>query len=732
MDDGFIFAAAVACESSGPEAGAGPPSKSFCQPTLQLPPSPSRARSRRQLPKALAAEVVFEGINAQDEAVFLSPEKCSTPSHLRPFCEDRFIHNLDTGQCRRLGEGALTNSFLQGDPIHPSELVAGLESLGSWASWRSEKRASDDQLGLALESGSLDLLRQALKKPEDVGAPRSSVNSRSLYGRTALHIGASVGKAESVELLLDAGVDIEAVTDTGLTPLHIASQRGHLSVAALLLDWGAGACPENDDRNLPIHLAAKSGHVSIIRLLIRHGGHGQLFFRNSMGQGPLDVSMDIHTADVIKVLETEAPASVKSNSHPASDTYAGRTPFRQGAVLLHNSRSDAVHRLLRATQNKPCLQNECNATPIHKKTKQWSANKEAAEKEKSSQHSRSRPSNNELRGSRGPFASVRHGSGIEKVGPDSFLHLRRLGKGSFGEVFLVRHAKTQQDFAMKILRKSTLNKTGNLLRYAMTERNVLSYVRHPYMVSMHYAFQTRAFLVLVLEFCPGGNLQQLIERLKRLDDTLAQLYTAEILLALIHLHERKILHRDMKPDNVVIDKYGHAMLTDFGLSKEGVSAITGSSSFCGSVAYLAPEILFRKAHRHTVDIYGLGVLLFTMLTGRPPFYHPVREEIHNNIKHSSLIVPPCVPHLAAALICRLVARDPLKRIGAADTKDVKKHEYFSDIDFDALMRREVSAPRALVLPYSSWPRGDSATPFYDLGNVGVQEVPGWSFSNGSS
>merc|ERR1712054_10233 len=230
---------------------------------------------------------------------------------------------------------------------------------------------------------------------------------------------------------------------------------------------------------------------------------------------------------------------------------------------------------------------------------------------------------------------------------------------------------------------------GNLLRYAVTERNVLSYIHHPYMVSLHYAFQTRTYLVLVLEFCPGGNLQALIEREKRLPESLAQLYTAEILLALSHLHERSIVFRDLKPDNIVIDAIGHAMLTDFGLSKEGVSALHGTKSFCGSVAFLAPEILQRKGHRHTVDIYGLGVLLFDMLTGLPPFYHPDREKLYNNIKHARLVVPSDIPEDTADFIKATMNKEQSLRLGAHDSNDVKGHRYFHNVDFDALMRREV-------------------------------------------
>merc|ERR1719408_1057783 len=104
---------------------------------------------------------------------------------------------------------------------------------------------------------------------------------------------------------------------------------------------------------------------------------------------------------------------------------------------------------------------------------------------------------------------------MEKVGPDSFVYMARLGKGSFGEVFQVKHRATNQVYAMKVLRKSKIV-PGNLLRYAMTERNVLSYIHHPYIVSLYFAFQTRSYLVLVLQFCPNGNLQHLIEREKRL------------------------------------------------------------------------------------------------------------------------------------------------------------------------------------------------------------------------
>jgi len=155
------------------------------------------------------------------------------------------------------------------------------------------------------------------------------------------------------------------------------------------------------------------------------------------------------------------------------------------------------------------------------------------------------------------------------------------------------------------------------------------------------------------------------------------------------LHERRIIFRDLKPDNVVISEEHHTLLTDFGLSKQGVVGLQGAKSFCGSMAFIAPEILFRHGHGRTVDIYGLGVVLFAMLVGSPPFYHPDRETLCNNIKFGKLTIPSKLPEGARSIIGSLLERKPAKRLGCKDTADVKTDPFFNSIDFDALMRGEV-------------------------------------------
>lgn len=172
---------------------------------------------------------------------------------------------------------------------------------------------------------------------------------------------------------------------------------------------------------------------------------------------------------------------------------------------------------------------------------------------------------------------------------------------------------------MKVLTKAKIL-GHNLTRYALTERNVLSIQKHPFIVGLHYAFQTQEKLFLVLDYCPGGDLAEYLQLEKKFNEEKTRLYACDILLALEELHRKDIIFRDLKPDNVVLDKDGHALLTDFGLSKEGVMREGMAKSFCGSYAYLAPEMLKKIGHGKAVDWYLLGVIIYEMLCGLPPYY----------------------------------------------------------------------------------------------------------------
>jgi serine/threonine protein kinase len=191
---------------------------------------------------------------------------------------------------------------------------------------------------------------------------------------------------------------------------------------------------------------------------------------------------------------------------------------------------------------------------------------------------------------------------------------------------------------MKVLRKRN---EENWLRYVLTERAVLANSDHPFIVKLRYAFQTHNKLFLVMDFCPGGDLETLLTREKgQLTEERAKFYIAEIILAIKDLHSRNIIYRDLKPENVVIDGGGHALLVDFGMAKDAVSkAETGAATFCGSIKYLAPEMLNQLGHGQALDWYLLGVLLYEMIVGVTPFFSSNKDTLFNNIRYGKLKLP---------------------------------------------------------------------------------------------
>ena len=281
----------------------------------------------------------------------------------------------------------------------------------------------------------------------------------------------------------------------------------------------------------------------------------------------------------------------------------------------------------------------------------------------------------------------------EKIGPSNFICLALLGQGSFGEVYLVKKKDSDDFYAMKVLDKCRIAKQ-NIFKYVLTERNVLSVMHNPFIVKLNYAFQTSEKLFLLLDYCPGGDLSKQLQIQTRFSEEKAKFYICEIILALGELHKNNIIFRDLKPDNVVIDKEGHALLTDFGLSREGVVGKEIAKSFCGSIAYLAPEMLNRCGHGKAVDWYLLGVLFYELLVGVPPYFTANQEQIFKNIQKAELYIPPFVSDKAQNLIRSLLKRNPNERLGSKrDVEEIKEDEYFSDVDWQKVYERKYKPPQ---------------------------------------
>jgi len=277
---------------------------------------------------------------------------------------------------------------------------------------------------------------------------------------------------------------------------------------------------------------------------------------------------------------------------------------------------------------------------------------------------------------------------------DSFKMIKVVGKGSFGKVFLVREKQTNEMFALKVLKKDNIIKR-NQVEHTKTERSVLGYVKHPFIVGLNMAFQSKDKLYFVLDYCAGGELFFHLGKVGKFSEKRACFYAAEITLAINYVHDLDIVYRDLKPENVLLDSRGHVRLTDFGLSKEGISnSSSGANSFCGTPEYLAPEILNRHGHGRAVDWWSLGALLYEMLTGLPPFYCRDREKLFEKIRKGTLEYPKYLSARAQQILRGLLTKDPHRRLGSGpnDAEDIKAQVFFSDLNWDKLMKGEVAPP----------------------------------------
>lgn len=304
------------------------------------------------------------------------------------------------------------------------------------------------------------------------------------------------------------------------------------------------------------------------------------------------------------------------------------------------------------------------------------------------------PDTSETDGSQGiPFDLGKDGGGAKATVKD-FEMLKVIGKGSFGRVLLGKHIKRDKVFAIKVLSKEAIVKQ-NEVAHIMSERAVLQEnVRHPFLVGLHYSFQTPQKLYFVLDYVNGGELFFHLQQEKRFSLARARFYAAEVTSALGFLHGLNIVYRDLKPENILLDSEGHVVITDFGLCKENVPPGGTTSTFCGTPEYLAPEVLKKHSYGRAVDWWCLGCVTYEMMCGLPPFYSRDCNEMYDRILHDTLSFPEFVPGDARSFLRGLLVRIPDQRLGGslADDQDVKRHEFFGGLDWAALDGRAIKPP----------------------------------------
>ncbi|XP_053721660.1 ribosomal protein S6 kinase alpha-2 [Synchiropus splendidus] len=285
--------------------------------------------------------------------------------------------------------------------------------------------------------------------------------------------------------------------------------------------------------------------------------------------------------------------------------------------------------------------------------------------------------------------------GCEKADPSQFQLLKVLGQGSYGKVFLVRKMKgvdRGQLYAMKVLKKATL-KVRDRVRSKM-ERDILAEVNHPFIVKLHYAFQTEGKLYLILDFLRGGDLFTRLSKEVMFTEEDVKFYLAELALALDHLHSLGIIYRDLKPENILLDEDGHIKITDFGLSKEAIDHDKRAYSFCGTIEYMAPEVVNRRGHTQSADWWSFGVLMFEMLTGSLPFQGKDRKETMALILKAKLGMPQFLSPEVQSLLRALFKRNPANRLGAGPdgVEEIKRHCFFASINWNKLYRKDIRPP----------------------------------------
>ncbi|KAI9741836.1 MAG: hypothetical protein M1834_000224 [Cirrosporium novae-zelandiae] len=272
---------------------------------------------------------------------------------------------------------------------------------------------------------------------------------------------------------------------------------------------------------------------------------------------------------------------------------------------------------------------------------------------------------------------------------EDFELLKVVGKGSFGKVMQVMKRDTHRIYALKTIRKAHIISRSEVA-HTLAERSVLAQINNSFIVPLKFSFQSPEKLYLVLAFVNGGELFHHLQKEQRFDINRSRFYTAELLCALECLHGFKVIYRDLKPENILLDYTGHIALCDFGLCKLDMKDEDRTNTFCGTPEYLAPELLLGHGYTKTVDWWTLGVLLYEMLTGLPPFYDENTNEMYRKILQEPLHFPghEIVPPAAKDLLTRLLDRNPEKRLGANGASEIKAHHFFHAIDWRKLLQRK--------------------------------------------
>ncbi|VDK69599.1 unnamed protein product [Litomosoides sigmodontis] len=281
-------------------------------------------------------------------------------------------------------------------------------------------------------------------------------------------------------------------------------------------------------------------------------------------------------------------------------------------------------------------------------------------------------------------------SSATSVSIDAVERMQTIGTGSFGRVYLARDCKTKKYYALKKMSISKVIATRQM-NHVFSEKEILASLRHPFIVKMYSSKCDGKNLYILFEYIPGGELFSYLRNVQQFPDLTARFYACEVILALEYLHSKNIVYRDLKPENLMLTKSGHLKLTDFGFAK---TIKNKTNTLCGTPEYLAPEVIDGKGYNKAVDWWSLGVLIYEMLTGLPPFQGDTLPNIYEEIITGQVDFPKTMDFLATDLIKKLLVLDPAKRLGNLEggAEDIKIQTWFSDVRWDDVINMKITPP----------------------------------------
>ncbi|UJR23274.1 hypothetical protein I4U23_026291 [Adineta vaga] len=299
---------------------------------------------------------------------------------------------------------------------------------------------------------------------------------------------------------------------------------------------------------------------------------------------------------------------------------------------------------------------------------------------------------------------------------NSFDIIRTVGTGTFGRVQLVCHRETNTFYALKLMSIRQVVESKQV-EHVRNEKKILTMTDHPFLVRLQWTTHTNSLLYLLFEYLPGGELFQMMRKREKFDPKIGIFYASEVLLALDYLHHLDILYRDLKPENIILDIEGHIRLVDFGFAKQTKER---TFTLCGTVDYLAPEVIQNRGHHKASDWWAFGILIYEMLAGYPPFYDSDQFAAYQKILSGKIVFPRHFDYAAKQLLRKLLNTDQSQRIGSAKNggDEIKREQWFVGISWNDVYDRKVEPP---IKPVVTSP-GD-ATNFDSYDECDMKQLP---------